>query len=547
MTATDWQSDTEFDLVIVGGGVTGAACLRDAVLRGLNALLIERDDFAAGTSSRSSKMIHGGLRYLETYQFKLVREGVKERELSLTLAPHLTHLVPHLYAIYDGDSYGLGMLNFALTFYDAFSGQWRQRRHRLLNKTGVLELEPGLNPAGLRGAGLYYDALTDDARFTLDLVKSATEHGGQVLNHTAVTGLVREGERVVGVQTRDSLTGATGVYRAKVVVNATGPWTGTLVAEEYGQPAARLRPSKGVHIVFDRRDFPLRHVIFLRSPDDGRVTWPTPSLEEDRVYVGTTDTDYDGDPDRVEPTEADIRYLLNVANHTMPDAKLDESHIIGSWAGLRPLVAPAPGTSVGNTSREHRVETGPGGMITVSGGKLTSNRVMGKHVVDTVMSVLGRPASRYLADVTPISGGDAAGLARVSQPPADLPKEIWARWVRRYGANAESLLAVWRADEANRRIVGARNLTVAEIEYAIEAEYCATLEDLLVRRTSLFFWDPDGGLAKIGAIADLMGDRLGWTGEQRRRQVADYAAKVARHRPGYQVPDAVGKYVEVTP
>jgi len=544
--ATDDLGQVEYDLIVVGGGVTGAACLRDAALRGLNALLIERDDFAAGTSSRSSKMIHGGLRYLETYQFKLVREGVKERELSLKLAPHLTHLVPHLYAIFEGDSYGLGMLNFALTFYDGFSGQWRQRRHHMLNKAAVLKLEPGLNPVGLRGAGLYYDALTDDARFTLDTVKSGVEHGATVLNHTTVTGLVRDGQRVVGVTTSNNLTGATQTYRAKVVVNATGPWTAGLVSQEYGRPAAKLRPSKGVHIVFDRRDFPLQHVIFLRSPDDGRVTWPTPSLEEDRVYVGTTDTDYDGDPDQVEPTEADIQYLLNVANHTMPDAKLDASHIIGSWAGLRPLVAPAPGTSVGNTSREHRVETGPGGMITVSGGKLTSNRVMGQHVVDEAMKALGRPATRYLADVTPISGGDAAGLATVAKTPADVPDDVWARWVRRCGANAQAILARWRADEANRQVIGARHLTVAEIKYAIDKEYCATLEDLLVRRTSLFFWDPDGGLAEVGAIADLMGDLLGWTPQQRRQQVADYAVKVTRHRSGYQVPAAVRTYVEAT-
>ena len=529
-------ADTVYDLIVVGGGVTGAACARDAALRGLSVLLLERTDFAAGTSSRSSKMIHGGLRYLETYQFKLVREGVRERELSLKLAPHLTHLTPHLYAVYEADTYGLGMLNFALTFYDAFSGQWRQRRHRLLDKPAVLAIEPRLNPNGLLGAGLYYDALTDDARYTMDLITSATANGAVVRNHTAVTGLLRDHTRVTGVRCVDGLTGTEHTYRARVVVNATGPWTGGLVAQEYGQPAAKLRPSKGVHIVFDRADFPLNHVIFLRSPDDGRVTWPTPALEEDRVYVGTTDTDYTGDPDRVEPTDADITYLLNVANHTMPDAHLTTAHIVGAWAGLRPLVAPAPGTTVGNASREHRVETGPGGMITISGGKLTSNRVMAKHVVDQVMGALKRPAVRYTADLVPLSGGNPAVLAQVRRMhPETVPAGLWDRWVRRYGGNATALLAVWEAHPSNRVMVGPRQLSLAEIKYAVRSEMAVTLEDLMVRRTSLFFWERDGGLRRINAIAGVMSGLLDWSDAEMDRQIEQYAALVRRHRPAVEL------------
>ncbi|MDR1077142.1 MAG: glycerol-3-phosphate dehydrogenase/oxidase [Propionibacteriaceae bacterium] len=532
--------DQEYDLIVVGGGVTGAACARDAALRGLKVLLLEKDDFAAGTSSRSSKMIHGGLRYLETYQFKLVREGVKERELSLSLAPHLTRVAPHLYMVYEGDSYGLGMLNFALTFYDIFSGQWRRRRHHMLSPKAVLAREPHLNPQGMKGAGLYYDVLTDDARFTLDVVKAAVEEGAVALNHALVSDLVKEGDRVVGVVVSDQLSGASHRFRGKAVVNATGPWTGRLAAREYGCEAAKLRPSKGVHLVFDKKDFPLGTVVFLRSPDDGRVTWPAPSIEPDRVYVGTTDTDYEGDPDQVEPTERDIQYLLNVANHTIPDAHLDASHIVASWAGLRPLVAPAPGTSVGKTSREHKVEVGPGGMVTISGGKLTSNRVMGRHVVDTVVSGWGLTARPYSADRRPISGGrpEAIAQAQADLAASDVPAAIQERWTRYYGSNIEGLLAEWRADPSHRVEIAPRQISVAEVRYCVAQEGCRTLDDLMTRRTSLFFWDRDGGLTAIAELADLMGDLLGWTPERRRREIADYSAKVRRHRPGYQPPAA---------
>jgi glycerol-3-phosphate dehydrogenase len=525
----------EFDLVVVGGGVTGAACARDAALRGLSVLLLEKEDFASGTSSRSSKLIHGGLRYLETYQFHLVAESLRERELSLRLAPHLTRVDPFLYLIYDGDSYGMGMLNFALTFYDIASGQWRKRRHHMLSKQRVLEREPHLDPHGLRGGGLYFDVLTDDARFTLDIAKGAAEEGAVLINHIGVTGLVRDGERITGVESVDELTGSPATFRGKAVVNATGPWSGTLVAKEYGAPVAKLKPSKGVHIVLDKAVFPLNTAIFLRSPDDGRVTWPTPSLESDRVYIGTTDTEYTGDVERVEPTEEDVRYLLNVANRTIPDAHVDESHVIGSWAGLRPLIAPAPGTSVGNASREHRVETGPGGMITITGGKLTSNRVMAKHVVDRAVEALGRATRPYAANRVPVSGGRADAIAATHARLASslVPRDLADRWMRHYGANASKILDRWDADDAEHAVVAPRGVTVAEVRYCVEHEYCCSLADLMIRRTSLFFWDAQGGLTGVDAVADLLAEPLGWSDEERARQIADYTALVRRHRPPY--------------
>lgn len=526
---------TLFDLVVIGGGITGVATARDAALRGLSVLLVEKDDFAAGTSSRSSKLIHGGLRYLQTYQFGLVAESLRERERMLNLAPHLTEVHPFLYLLYRGYPETKLMLNLGLTFYDVASGQWRKRRHKMMSAKQVSEVEPYLRTEGLVGAGRYYDVLTDDARLTVDTAKGAAEAGATLLNHAAVVELILENGRTRGVVVADQFTGLKHPIHARQVLNATGPWTDRTLQLEYGgEPATKLRPTKGVHIVLRKSDFPLNTAVFLRSPDDNRVVWPTPSLESDVVYIGTTDTDYTGDPDRVQPSDQDVKYLLNVANHTIPSAQLTEQHIVGSWAGLRPLVASEPGTSTSNTSREHAITTGPTGMLTISGGKLTSNRVMAKHFVDAAIKKLGVTARSYSAGTTPISGGkpfDENAVRRMAKR-AGVPDEVSGTWVRRYGGNAEKIVSLWLEDESARVVVGPRHLSVAEILYAIREELSASLDDLLVRRTSIFFWDADGGLEQIGAIADVFAAELDWSDERRESEIEDYTRLVSAHRPG---------------
>nr|WP_017201827.1 glycerol-3-phosphate dehydrogenase/oxidase [Microbacterium barkeri] len=526
---------TLFDLVVIGGGITGVATARDAALRGLSVLVVEKDDFAAGTSSRSSKLIHGGLRYLQTYQFGLVAESLRERERMLNLAPHLTEVHPFLYLLYRGYPETKLLLNLGLTFYDVASGQWRKRRHKMLSAPEVSKVEPYLRTEGLVGAGRYYDVLTDDARLTVDTAKGAAEAGARLLNHAAVVELILEGGQARGVVVADQFTGQNHRIHARQVLNATGPWTDrTLSLEHGGEPATKLRPTKGVHIVLRKSDFPLNTAVFLRSPDDNRVVWPTPSLESDVVYVGTTDTDYAGDPDRVQPTEADVKYLLNVANHTIPSAQLTEQHIVGSWAGLRPLVASAPGSSTSNASREHAITTGPTGMLTISGGKLTSNRVMAKQLVDAAVKKLRVRTRSYAAGATPISGGvpfDESAIRRAAKL-AGVPDEVSGTWVRRYGANAEKLVALWLEDESARVVVGPRGLTVAEILFGVREELAGSLEDLLVRRTSVFFWDADGGLKQIEAIADVFVAELNWSDERRQREIEGYTRLVRAHRPG---------------
>jgi glycerol-3-phosphate dehydrogenase len=532
--------EQEFDLVVIGGGITGAATARDAALRGLRVLVVEKDDFASGTSSKSSKLIHGGLRYLQTYQFKLVAESLRERETALRIAPHLTELRPFLYLLYRGYPEGRARLSLGLTFYDAASGAWRKRRHHMLSAREVLEREPHLAAEGLLGAGMYYDVLTDDARLTLGTAQGAAEAGAVLINHAAVTGLVLERGRARGVVVTDQLDGSVGRVHAKQVVNATGSWTDATRSLETGAAAEHtVRPTKGVHIVVRKSDFPLNTAVFLRSPDDNRVVWPTPSLEDDVVYIGTTDTDYQGDPDDVHPDDGDTRYLLNVANAAIPEARLSERHIIGSWAGLRPLVAPAPGVSESNTSREHAITEGETGMLTISGGKLTSSRLMAEQLVDEVERKLSRPVTASRTKTTPIAGAPGAGAkgAQLAPRHGDVPDRLWSRWTRRYGSHAADVLSRWSASPANHEIIGARELTRAELRYLVEEEMACTLADVLVRRTSTFFWDRTGGLSHVDTVADELAALLGWDARRKAAEIESYARLVARHRP-YELPEA---------
>lgn len=560
-------ADITFDLVVIGGGITGAAISRDAALRGLKVILVEKEDFSAGTSSRSSKLIHGGLRYLETYQFGLVAESVRERELALRLAPHLTKVQPFLYLFYDDMPDKKWLLNLGLTFYDIASGNWHKRWHKMLNKQQVLERQPLFRKDGLLGAAMFYDVATDDARITIDTLKSATEYSAQVINHCQVTGLTYSDKRCDGVQVTDHLSGQEHIIKGHYVVNATGPWSDHILRFE--KPNSKiLRPTKGVHIVVRKQDFPLHSAIFMRSPDDGRVVWPIPSTQDDRVFIGTTDTTYDGDLNNVYPEKEDIRYLLNVANHLMPTAKLSEDHIIGSWAGLRPLIAPEDNLNNSKTSREHQIIQSDSGMFSIIGGKLTSHRVMAKQLVDTIIKhdqykYLAADLAPYCAHKISISGAQFVSERSLSEQSASgqsvlersvleqrignkhpylknqvvsgledkgIPTKLAFIWASRYGYNAFKLAQYW-IDNVNLRMeVSTRGLTLAEVHYCVKEEATMSLQDLLIRRTSEFFWNSDGGLEKIALIAQQMQDLLDWSDEEKQNQIDLYHQLVYRHR-----------------
>ena len=527
----------EADVLVIGGGITGASVARDAALRGLSVVLVDRDDFAGGTSSRSSKLIHGGLRYLQTYQFAMVHESVREREVMMRIAPHLADLQPFMYLLYEGYPEGKALLNLGLTFYDAFSRAPLRRWHRMLGREAVLRREPHLNPDRLKGAGLYHDALTDDARLVIDVLESAYRAGALLGNHREVTGLVRERGRIAGVEVVDRITGEQILVRAKTVVNAAGPWVDRVLGLERPVEHPTLRPTKGVHIVLRTEDFPLHTAVFLRSPSDGRVVWPTPAGDGRHVYIGTTDTDFSGSVDDVVADDEDFAYLLEAANHTLPGAKVDSSDIVASWAGLRPLIAPEPGTSNSAASREHSVTARSEGMITVAGGKLTTARLMGAQIVDVVADQLreragvrGVPAST--TGSVPISGGDPGEIFRAERAVASAPatEETRRRWLRRYGGNASALAQAAVRDPGSGATIGESGLTPAEIDYAVHREMAMTVSDVLVRRTGSFFWSADGDRPAVDRVSDALDAVHHYSPQQRAQQQAAYADWVARNR-----------------
>ena len=535
-TLAEFNEQT-YDILIIGGGITGAAAVRDAALRGLKVALVEKNDFAWGTSSRSTKLLHGGLRYLERFEFGMVREACRERELMLELAPHLAHPRPFLYLQYKGYPEGMLKLRAGLTVYDMFSGNPGERRHKMLNRDKLLAIEPHLNPDGLKGCGYYYDFLTDDARLTIETIKGGCEAGAHVANYVEATGFVMENGRVAGAQVRDQITGEEGVIKALQVINCGGPWVDKVRFLEEGVSGRRLRPTKGVHIVLSKKDFPLNHAVFLRAPSDNRVVWPIPALDSELVYIGTTDTDYDGSLDDVVATEEDIDYLLEVANHTIPGCNLGREHVIGTWAGLRPLISPEDARDASAVSREHEIFTSPNGLLTIGGGKLTTARVMGQQVVDEAAKLLSKNFGMNDIRVSnskhvPVSGGDAQQIKAAQQKLANLDLEtaVPERLVGLYGGNAVKIADMIKNDPEAATSMGGNNVIAAEVQYAVQEEVAQTVTDFFTRRASLFYWLRDGGLDIVEPVSLEMAQLLAWDESTRTQQINDYREWVAENR-----------------
>jgi glycerol-3-phosphate dehydrogenase len=378
------QLGAPVDLLVIGGGITGAGIARDAARRGLSTALVEMEDFAYGTSSRSSKLVHGGLRYLEQYEFSLVFESVSERRILMDIAPHLVNPLGFLFPVYKSSRRGLWMINAGMWLYDGLSLFRSPKLHRTLKPSEVRTEEPALEATDLTGAPLYFDCATDDARLTLENALDAAKAGATVVTHARVTGFTKdERARITGVVVEDRQTGQLKQIRAGAVVNATGPWTDRTISMSAPQ-GALLRPTKGVHIVVDRSKLPVQNAVVAMHPKDGRVLFVIPW--GDKSYVGTTDTDWTGDPADVWATSQDVDYLIDACRGYFPRHPLTRSDVICTWAGLRPLMAP-PSTegnlSESKVSREHSIVVGQDGLVTIAGGKLTTYRRMAAEVVDT--------------------------------------------------------------------------------------------------------------------------------------------------------------------
>ncbi len=522
------------DLLVIGGGITGAGIARDAALRGIRTALIEKGDFGAGTSSHSSRLVHGGLRYLEQGDFRLVFEASRERRVLLAIAPHLVRPLSFLFPVYRGARVPAWKLRAGMWLYDALAAFRNMHRHRWLGRKAVSRVEPELRAKELRGAALYYDAQTDDARLVLATMRSAAQAGALIANYAEAAALLKPGGRVGGADVRDALSGASLRVRALVVVNATGPWVDELRRLDDSRAAPLLRLTRGAHVAVPRTRLGNRHAVTLTSPLDGRVMFVLPW--GDLSYIGTTDTDDDSGPDAVRVTGEDVIYLLRSANAFFPHARLTSSDVVSSWAGLRALLRPDRNLAPSEVSREHRIVESPSGLFTIAGGKLTTYRVMGRAMVDRVGVRLrqldGRPVPPCpRTDRLPLPGGEAADLEVVVQQCRDhgLAEAHARHLVAHYGTEAMALVNLIAQDPAlGRPIVTERPNVWAEVVYAARRELALRLSDVLIRRTHLFYEDPGHAIAAAPTVAARLGEELGWDAARQAEELAMYLDEVKR-------------------
>jgi glycerol-3-phosphate dehydrogenase len=526
------------DLLVIGGGITGAGIARDAALRGIRTALVDKGDFGGATSSRSSRLIHGGLRYLEQHDFHLVREASRERRVLLEIAPHLVRPLAFLFPAYRGARIPSWRLRAGMWLYDALAAFRNVRLHRWLGRRAVLKAEPGLRERGLVGAALYYDAQADDARLVLATIRSAAQAGALVANYAEVTGLVRPDGRMRGAVVRDVLGGESRTVRALTVVNATGPWVDALRRLDDPHAPPLLRLTKGAHVAVPRARLGNMHAVTLTSPLDGRVMFVLPW--GDLSYVGTTDTDDAAPPEDVRASGSDVVYLLRSANAFFPQARLAPDDVICTWAALRPLLAPERELAASAVPREHRLVESASGLITIAGGKLTTFRVMGRDVVDRVAQRLhdldGRPVPRRPpTDRLPLPGGEARDLDVLVEAARarEVPEATARHLVQAYGSEAPAVVNLVERDRAlGTAIIAGRPEIWAEVTHAVEREMALRLADVLTRRLHLFSETRDQAVPATGAVADRLGDLLGWDAARRGEEIADYLRDVARSR-GY--------------
>ncbi len=524
-------ADEEFDVLVVGGGITGVGVALDAASRGLRTALVEKGDFASGTSSKSSKMIHGGLRYLQQREFRLVYENLAERQRLLDNAPHLVSPLPFLIPLFGRDgvvsktvarSYAT-----ALWMYDLTGGLRIGERHRDVSKEEALALLPTLSTDHLVAGFLYFDARADDARLTLAVARTAAfEFGAAIANYTPVVRLTKGGDGSAnGAVVRPVPDDETSEFpiRARVVVNASGVWADAVRALDEGRDPHAIRPAKGVHVTVPASRLPCDIAAVIPVPKDKRsifvVSWP----ETDLVYLGTTDTDYTGPLDDPSCTPEDVDYLLDAAN-AITTSHLTRADVTGVWAGLRPLLAPpAKGGHVSertaDLSRRHTVSTSSDGLVTVTGGKLTTYRKMAQDTVDVVVTRLGESPRRRrcVTKSLPLLGATTRNRDPVTQA------QPHARLLGRYGTASGEVLAL--ADgrpELLEPVVAGLPYTGAEVLYAAREEMAGTLDDVLSRRTRAMIQRAQDSMDAATAVAELIAPDMGWSETDVRDQVARF-------------------------
>ena len=493
----------KFDVLVIGGGITGAGVALDAVTRGLSVALVDKGDFASGTSSKSSKLVHGGLRYLQQREFRLVYENLHERQRLLKNAPHLVSPLPFLIPIFGKDGAMSAVLakgySSALRLYDLTGGVRIGHRYSRLSKEEAAKHLPTLRPDRLAAAFLYWDARADDARLTLTIARTAAAHGAVMANYSPVASLTREGSRVNGAVLEDGTT-----IRAEVVINATGVWADHIQRLDGSTEPVHIRPAKGVHVTVPFAKVPADIAVVVNVPGDRRSIFVVPW--GDHVYLGTTDTDYNGPIENPTCTSEDIAYLLSAINAATTET-LTEADVVGTWAGLRPLVADAKSTRTADLSRRHSVSTSPAGVVTVTGGKLTTYRAMAEDTVNVAVKALKR--------------GGKTKTKRLKLVGAEGVKENHDHLVGRFGSEAAEIKALVTTDPTlGEPLVPGLAYLRAEAVWSARHEMVHTLADVLARRTRALLLDRDATLAAAESVAELIAPEVGWS-------TTDVAAQVA--------------------
>ncbi len=487
-----------YDLLIIGGGITGAGIALDAQSRGMKTILLEMQDFAAGTSSRSTKLVHGGLRYLKQLEIGIVAEVGKERAIVYKNAPHVTKPEWMLLPIVEGGTFGKLATSFGVRLYDFLAGVKKTERRKMLSKAETLAKEPLLKEASLKGSGYYVEYRTDDARLTMEVLKKAVEYGTKAVNYMKVIDFLYENKKLVGVVAEDILTNETYNLYAKHIVNAAGPWVDELREKDGSKQGKYLHWTKGVHLVIDQSRFPLRQAVYFDTPD-GRMVFAIP--RDGKTYIGTTDTDYHQDLVHPRITNSDQVYLLDVTNHMFPSLSLTEKDVESSWAGIRPLIH-EEGKSPSEISRHDEIFHSNSGLITIAGGKLTGYRKMAERVVDMVTKEItvenGVPyPSSQTKDII-LSGGEVGGSSNLVTFISSKVEEglllgltnTEATWLAKlYGSNVDQVLEIIRKRGDEAKTFGLSQAVFGSLVYSIEQEMVINPVDYFARRTGGIFFN----------------------------------------------------------
>ncbi|MBB6448188.1 glycerol-3-phosphate dehydrogenase [Geomicrobium halophilum] len=524
--AIENMRETNLDLLIIGGGITGAGTALDAQTRGIQTGLIEMQDFAAGTSSRSTKLVHGGLRYLKNFEVKMVAEVGKERAIVYENAPHVTTPMRMMLPFYKGGTFGSLTTSIGLAVYDRLAGVKKAERRTMMSVKDAKKQEPILADNRLRGAGMYVEYRTDDARLTLEIAKTAADKGAHLANYVKAESFIYDNNHVIGVVARDLMTGEAIKIYAKKVVNATGPWVDHLREQDRSKKGKTIHLSKGVHLVLSNRRLPLQQAVYFDTPfKDGRMMFAIPRGE--KVYVGTTETDYEGDQREPGVTSEDVDYIIKAANAMFPGYHIAADDVESSWSGLRPLIH-EEGKDTTNISRKDEIFHSESGLITIAGGKLTGYRKMADSIVSMVADELSAETwTEYPSCQTKnlvISGGDVGGSQELSSfnetfthagVKLGLDEKTSRELVERYGSNVSQVFMYLEDKEADDFQLP--RAVWASLRYALEHEMALTPVDFLLRRTSYLLFDIDAARENKDAIVEAMAAKLNWSTEEKER------------------------------